>query len=54
MIPEALLFDELVDYGTTARDLDRLASRNPRTAVLGGLAVGFLIGFGAGILTAKR
>ncbi len=51
--PEERLFDELVDYGNVARDLDRMASRNPRTAVLGGLAIGFLIGFGAGLLAAR-
>ena len=50
--PDEGVFDEVVDYGNAVRDLDRMASRNPRTAMLGALAVGFLIGFGVGILAA--
>ncbi len=47
------VFDELVDYGSPARDLNRLASRNPGRALLGALAVGFMVGFGVGILAAR-
>ncbi|MEO8191657.1 MAG: hypothetical protein ABI682_15090 [Acidobacteriota bacterium] len=47
------VFDELVDYGSPARDLNRLASRNPGRALLGALAVGFVVGFGVGVLVAR-
>ncbi|MEP6769093.1 MAG: hypothetical protein ABJC61_10515 [Acidobacteriota bacterium] len=46
-------FDELLASATSVRDLERLASDNPRTAVIGALAVGFVIGFGVGLLASK-
>ncbi len=45
--------EELLASASSLRDLERLASDNPRTAVIGAVAVGFLIGFGVGLLAAK-
>ena len=46
-------FDRIVADDGFARDFDRLASDNPRSAVLTALAVGVAIGFVAGILMAR-
>ncbi len=54
MEPDARALEELLASSASVRDLERLASDNPRTAVFGALAAGFLIGFGVGLLAAKR
>ncbi|MCA1581503.1 MAG: hypothetical protein LC796_08950 [Acidobacteria bacterium] len=51
--PVERAFDERLTSASSVRDLERLASENPRTAVMGALAVGFLIGFGVGFLAAR-
>ena len=47
------VFDHLIHDDGFVRDFDRLASENPKSAVLTALAVGVAIGFVAGILLAR-
>lgn len=46
-------FDHLVADDGFVRDFDRLASNNPKSAVMTALAVGVAIGFVAGLLIAR-
>jgi hypothetical protein len=46
-------FDHLVADDGFVRDFDRLASNNPKSAVMTALAVGVAVGFVAGLLLAR-
>jgi hypothetical protein len=51
--PVPPVFDHLLDDDGFVRDFDRLASNNPKSAVLTALAVGVAIGFVAGMLLSR-
>ena len=51
--PVPPVFDRLLDDDGFVRDFDRLASNNPKSAVLTALAVGVAIGFVAGLLLSR-